>query len=95
MEVVFGLVFLFVFVVILILFSIGFGLVTEKALNKSDQWKQTRQQESKRAQEPQNVLLRAGMLTDAQPQTLVRPAVPTEQSAPETLLRPAEADERE
>ncbi len=61
----------------------------------TDERKQMREQEAQRAQEPQNVLLRAGMTGDAQPQTLVRPAMADEETAPETLLRSFETSGRE
>lgn len=78
-----------------VLLLVGIGSVTEKALNMTDKQRQIREQEAERAQEPQNVLLRPGMIADAQPQTLLRPAMATEQTAPETLLRPIETGERE
>lgn len=52
-----------------------------------------KEQDRLRAQQPQNTLLRAGMMEDTQPQTLVRPAMGTEDAAPETLLRSGKATE--
>ena len=73
---------------------IWFGIMAEKAQNTADQRKQMRLQGAERAQEPQNILLRAGTITGAQPETLVRPATADEKDAPETLLRPADLREQ-